>query len=162
MLSITYGVLQNQADAEDAVQKALIDIWHHLDKFENLSNEETIKLLTIYTVNAARDIYRKRARQSTQSFTYQDDEEVKEFDIPHESADVDNIILSNEYAKEIAILIDSLPETDRHIIILKYLFVYKEREISKILRISESAVSTRINRIKKRLRKELEEDISDK
>ncbi len=66
--------------------------------------------------------------------------------------------ISKDKELELASLISSLSPNMREIIEYKYILEYSNKELSKILHISESAVSSRIDRAKKALLKKFEEN----
>lgn len=158
MYHIAYDVLRNRSDAEDAVQETFIKIYHHIDRFYEITRDETRLLIVIYTRNTAIDIGRKRKRQSCISLTYEEDGEEKNYDIPDSSADMDEIVISRERARCVGAYIDLLPEGQRHVIILKFRFQLKNYEIAEILNLSETAVSSRLDRARARLKKMMEDD----
>lgn len=147
-------ILENKQDAEDAVQDTFIKIYGNIDKFRVISGDELILLIIIYTRNTARDILRRRntALRHTVSDNLSEDKEAAVYDIPDNSSDPLEIVISRESIRETAKMIDELPEAQRDVIILRYRFEMSEREISAALGISETAVSSRILRAKEKLR----------
>lgn len=150
-------ILENREDAEDAVQDTFVKIYANINKFREISGDELILLIIIYTRNTARDILRRRntALRHSAPELINDEGEPVSADIPDPCGDTLDIVISRENIKRTAELIDSLPEAQRDVIILKYRFDMREKEIASALGISETAVSSRILRAKERLRKML-------
>ncbi len=159
LLSIADGILNNYADAEDAVSITFSKVWIHIESFENKNEDEIKKLLTTYVVNTAKDVRKsKNAKKNrTISLTKIDDEgNFKEFDIL-DSLDLDEILLRAERIKEVGECIDKLPEEDRQIILLRYKFDYSTKKIAEVMNMNANTVDSRMFRAKKKLYEMLKE-----
>ncbi len=71
------------------------------------------------------------------------------------NADPLDWLLADEQIKLVKLAIGRLPPRDREILLLKYTEDWNCREIAAHLGVSESAVTSRLNRARKRLRQEL-------
>lgn len=143
-----YNILHNSQDTEDALQTSWEKVFNNFNKIENKSENksenECIGFIWIVTKNTAIDIYNKRKRI-----------------IPTES---DNIIFSEKISSveedvigdirydELKHMILSLDYKYKIPFILKYLYNCSYKEIAELLNISESNVSTRINRAKMKIK----------
>ena len=67
----------------------------------------------------------------------------------------DEIVISKERAMNLGRCIDSLSEKQRHIILLRYYYGLSEKEIADLMSMSESAVSSCVDRAKKSLREKI-------
>jgi RNA polymerase sigma factor, sigma-70 family len=74
-----------------------------------------------------------------------------------EGIDLDELIISGDREAVLIELIRALDPTMREIIEYKYILDYSNKEIAVELNISQSAVSSRLDRAKKVLRSKLEE-----
>lgn len=143
----------NREDARDIVQDTFIKVYKNISRFYDLDREEIIPLLVIYTRNTAKDfIKRKSNRLHLPLFTAADDEE-EELPVADTAPLPEEVVIRQETVDRTAAAIDSLPETQRHAVLLKYRYGYTDREIAKILCISETAVSSRLNRARESLKK---------
>lgn len=160
MYSSAYKILENKQDAEDALQDTFIKIYKNIDKFMVLSGDDLILLIIIYTRNTARDLLRKRnAEKKHLAEPYLDDDGEPMFpDVADPGASVEEIVINKERINKTRSYIDSLPETQRDVIIMKYRLGMKEKEIARILGISETAVSSRIMRAKSGLERKIREE----
>lgn len=158
MFTVAFDLLEsrgrpNREDAKDIVQDTFIKIYKNISRFYDLDREEIIPLLVIYTRNTAKDfIKRKSNRLHLPLFTVMDDEE-EELPIADTAPLPEEVVIRQETVDRTAAAIDSLPETQRHAVLLKYRYGYTDREIAKILCISETAVSSRLNRARESLKK---------
>lgn len=128
-------------------------VYLHIKDFRKLKREEIVGLIVIYTRNTSLDFIRKQVRRiKLISLTYEDDEDVKEYEIPSGEDTPEDIIILKDIKERLGKYVDLLPDAQRDVIILKYYHNKKDKEIAEILNIEESAVSSRVNRAKAKLR----------
>lgn len=110
-------------------------------------------MIVIYTKNTSIDFLRKQSRRiKSSSLSYEDDDEIIEYEVPDVLNTPDNIIIDKELKERLGKYVGQLPDSQREVIILKYYHNKKDKEIAEILNINESAVSSRLNRAKVKLR----------
>lgn len=162
LYAIAYKMLGNKEDSEDMVQETFIKVYRTIEKFYNLSREETISLLVIYTKNTVRDFYRRnKCRIKTTSLFIEEGDEELEHDILDPAPAPEQIFITKEKMQRFAGYIDALPEAQRHAILLKYRYNLMDKEMAKVMGISETAVSSRLNRARESLRKMMGEDFHE-
>ena len=151
---IAYSYVNDLEDAKEIVQETFLKIYLHINDFCGLSREETIAMIVIYTKNTSIDYLRKQVRRiKSGSFTHKDcEEEIKEYEIPDVSSSPEELIIKRELQERVGKYIGMLPDPQREVIILKYYYNKKDKEIADMLNINESAVSSRVNRAKRKLR----------
>ena len=154
-----YKMLQNHHDAEEIVQDVFLKVYKTIETFRNLPREEITPLIVIYTKNTAIDFLRKKKREvKVIDISYDNDGAEKNHDIKDNSTEPDEIIIDRERAEQIGAYIDSLPEKQRQVIILRYKYGMSEKNISKAMSMTETAVSSCVNRAKKKLRERMAEE----
>lgn len=152
--AIACKMLGSKEDAEDVVQETFLKAYRSIEKFYDLEREEIIPLLVIYTKNTVRDYLRKHKNKGRSILlVYDEDGEEREYEIPDDAMSLEETVINRENCKRMGSYIDALPESQRHVVLLKYKYVLKDREIAKLLGISETAVSSRLNRARDALRK---------
>lgn len=146
MYHSAFRILDNKQDAEDALQETFIKIQKNIEDFERLSGDDLILMIIVYTKNTARDILRRRNVQL---------KHMSEELLCESSADdnVEEIVINRERIQIASRCIDSLPSSQKEVIIMRYRLGMSEKKISEISGISESAVSSRIFRAKESIRK---------
>lgn len=156
-------MLQNHHDAEEIVQDVFLKVYKTIETFRNLPREEIPSLIVIYTKNTALDYLRKKKREVHAAGIHCDNDGAEkkldiELDIKDNSPEPDEIIIDRERAEQIGAYIDSLPEKQRQVMILRYKYGMSEKSIAKAMSMTETAVSSCVNRAKKKLRKMIAEE----
>ncbi len=143
----------NREDAKDIVQDTFIKIYKNISRFYDLDREEIIPLLVIYTRNTAKDFIKRNSNRLHLPLFTVNEEDEDELPIADDAPLPEEVIIRQETVDRTAAAIDTLPETQRHAVLLKYRYGYTDREIAKILCISETAVSSRLTRARDSLKK---------
>lgn len=136
---IAFNYFKNPHDAEDTVQEVLLKLYTSKNNFE--SDQHTRHWIIRVTVNHCKNILRMPWRRRRVAL-----DEIKEYGIFDTSSDND-------------LLVDVMQLPDKYRIII-YLFYYEDystKEIAEILKISETAVTTRLSRGRKQLKLRIRE-----
>ncbi len=136
MYHIAFELLQNEQDAEDAVQLAFVGIAENIASIEE-PGPRTKSYVAAIAENRAIDLLRKRKKQPLSLFA----QECVGIEIQY---DGDNSLTD---------CINKLPPLQRQVIWLKYVYGYQVREIADILHISHAWASKLDQRAKAKLRK---------
>lgn len=142
------SILQNEQEAEDAVQDVFMSLWQSLDKWDP---EGKAKFSTwIYRVAFNKCIDIKRARKKT----------VPEEKVPEESThdDAYDHLLQNEISNKITKLLQELPDTQRIAMLLYYYEELSVNEISVKLDSTEQSVRSLLKRGRKTLKEKIQYD----
>lgn len=157
LFSYTMSIIHNPDDSYDIVLDTFYKVQRNIQKFMTTPSHELVPLLIIYTKNTIRDFLRKQKRNSKVIplvTEYEDDIE-KVLEIADNNPLPEKIVIDKEFLEYVAACIDSLPPSQREVAILKFKYHYRDKEIVEILGISETAVSTRINRARNTLREKI-------
>lgn len=131
--------MKNKADADDVTQEAFLKLYTYGKAFE--SDEHIKAWLIRVTANSSKNLLKSNKRRLFVPL-----EEVKE--IPAET-DSENNLLS---------LIMKMNTDNRFVLYMHYYEGYSVKDISKILGINESAVTSRLYRGRKQLEKLLRKE----
>ena len=134
--------LVNEADIEDAIQETLIETFKAIKKLKDVNAFKP--WVTKILINKCNKVYRRRNsdisfEDEINNYLVQEAEHLTESDM------------------DFYLLIKSLNYEDRMIITLYYLERYTIKEISKILKMNENTVKTRLARSKEKLKNDLRE-----
>lgn len=149
MLKSALSILNNEADAEDAVQDAFLRVINNLDVILKIPRDEKAFYFVSITENVSLNILKKKNRHP-----FDDIDEYYEIasDYSVEKKTDEQILLN-----EVKSALTKLSDRDYGIM---YLFFFKQmtpKEIAAALDISEKNIHKYIDRTKKRLRKILNE-----
>ena len=133
---LAQGILRHPADAQDAVQQAVLQAWKHLDTLQ--SGKEKAYLARI-VINECRNIQRLRKRL-VPTAEWED----------HAQAETDT--------GELREAVEALPEKLRLPLLLVYMEGYRAKDAALVLGITVFALKSRLKRAKKALKMTLEEE----
>ena len=143
------------SDADDIAQDALIKAWRSLSSFRGDCSFST--WLFRVTVNTARDTIRSSARRPVVSLTRQEneDDEPEIWDIPVTSGDElpEEAAERRETIEAVRRAVESLPEDQRQVIVLRDIHDLPYSEIAKILDTEIGTIKSRISRGRSNLKK---------
>jgi RNA polymerase sigma-70 factor (ECF subfamily) len=146
MFYVANKILGNTKDAEDAVQDAFVKIVEVIDKIDTVKSPKTKGFVVTIVERKAIDIYRSKQRKPVVAFNKQI------FCIP-KGEDLLSLTDQSPFAVAIALL----PIKYRELLLLKYDTGFSEKEIAKLLSMSEANVHKTIQRAKKKLSEKLKE-----
>lgn len=165
MYSYAFKMLNNQADAEDAVGEIMYTIVKYISKFDGKSRAEVYNQIVIFmraiikntTINA----YNKRKRRVSREVSVSEGYEDERFDIEllDTTFDVTDVVISNETRECVKNGVLTLSEDTRDTINLVYVCGYSCVEAADILKISPSAVRARLFKARQKLKTVLEESM---
>lgn len=150
VFNLTYRMLNNRGEAEDAAQEAFLRAYSNLDRYDQNRSFKTW-LLSIASNHCIDRIRRRR-------LTWLSLEEPLP---PHPALTSDipgpeEATLSNEKSMLVQELLDELPADYRMAVVLRYWYDYSYAEIADMLDTTESAIKSRLFRARQALAKELE------
>lgn len=141
LMYLAYSYTKNMDDAQDIVQDSFLKFMTKAPVFE--SDEHEKAWLIRVTINLCKNFL-----TSTYRKTYSELDE--------------NISVTDEYSTGLAEIVNSLPEKYRTVIHLFYYEGYSQKEIAKILDITETSVSTRLMRGRNLLKNMIGDDYFDR
>jgi len=153
MYGIAYSILNNEGQAEDAVQDAFLKLIPHLGDINSVASVETKRLITYTIKNISIDIYR-RNRKESELFTKGIDDPVIS-----ENQQGTAYVKTVEDREIVVQLLSSLPSKYREIIRYRCYYELSYKEISLLLDISEKAAAKRYERGRKLLKELMEKQM---
>lgn len=142
MYLIAKTKLKDENDIADAIQETILSCYKNLRKLRDNKLFKTwlIKIL----INECNKIYKKRKKQ----------------DVSYEEKEVENYLMIEDNSFEnisFDILIRNLNEEEKLILTLYYYSGYSTKEISKIIKVNENTIRSKISRAKYKLRNQYED-----
>ena len=135
-------ILHNTQDAEDAVHNAFVKIAENISKIQEASCPKTKAFVVTIVENTAIDLYRKKKRCDTIDF--QDN-------LPEAPVDL-------ESGTALASCMAKLPARYRQILLLKYCYGFSNKELARLLSITEANAIKLNQRAKQKFQELCEEE----
>lgn len=135
-------------DVEEIIADTFFVLWKNYKKMDlddKVSN---------YLIGVSKNILFNKLRKNKIKYNSVNLEDYK--DIVRTKDDVEKLYEGQDKARYIQNIVDNMDKESKEIFILFYYEQRKIKEISKILGVSESKVKTRLHRIRKKIKKELE------
>lgn len=153
--NIAYGMIGNLEDVKDVLQEAFIKVYLNINSFQGQAKFSTWFYRIV--INCSLDFLRRHKSRNKVFTQIMVDDEGKDLGEP-----VDNrfhpgkVSLNNELAVMLDDCIDSLPGQQKACFVLKHKNGLRVREISEILKCSESTVKVHLFRAVRTLQYKLE------
>lgn len=134
--------IKDNDDISDAIQETILKSYKNIKKLKNNSFFKTwvIKIL----INECNNIYKKKSK----------------YPISYEEKGIEEYLVTNEEDQDIEfeILIKDLDNDEQLILTLYYCSKYTTKEISRITKINENTIKSKMSRARKKLKKQFEEE----
>ena len=148
MYKISFKILKNVPDAEDAVVQTVINICKSIDVFVGKPQSDTKRLVGRYTYNSAINIYNKNKLILEHTETISENEKVDD-----SLTDDDYEFLTDPHnygvLQKYVVKLDSVT---KQLLVYRYGHGLSCKVIEKMLNIPASTVSTKINRALKKMK----------
>ena len=143
MYSVSYSILHDAADAEDAVHEAFLRIIRNISKISEPDSGRTRAFAVVVVKNVALDMLKKKSRT--------------EVPLPEEDVFSDGGGIPDLGVEVLKDTLMRLPDAYYEIILLKVFYGCGTDSLASLLGISRESAKTRLRRARQRLRKILEE-----
>ena len=148
--------LQNQQDAEDAAQEVFIQVYNSIGQFKENSTLST----WIYRITITKCLDHTRSKKRKKRFAFISSLFSEKNDLLYESPDFNHPGVQLDRKEDAAILfkmVNSLPENQKTAFLLNKIEGMSYIEIADVMKLSESAVDSLLQRAKQNLRKKINE-----
>lgn len=156
--AIAYKIMRNNQDAEDALGNTFIKIIKYRNKFIGIDEDETNRLIVIFTRSTCFDMLDKRDKLEFISLNIEKENDDRERFIFETASDTDieSDFMLKETVKIVTEKIKALPMPAKDIMLMKYYFNMQNTEIADMIGMNASTVGTIIQRNTIKLKKEME------
>ena len=149
LFRLALRITMNRAEAEDVVQDTLLKVWEHRSEWEQIDNLEAFAIATCR--NRALDIVKRAGRN---------DKSIDEIDNGQwPMVNGQSIIEAREQLSLVRKLMDSLPELQRTIMLLRDIEGKTYQEIAQALDISETQVKVYLHRARTKIKERLKDPL---
>ena len=159
VFNTAFGLLQDHSDAEDISQEVFIQIYRSILQFKG----ESLLSTWIYRITVTRSLDHLRSKKRKKRFGFVRSLFGDDNSPVVDPGDFNHPGIIQERKEDAALLfrmVDALPENQRTAFILNKIEDLSYREIADILRTTESAVDSLLQRAKQNLRKKLGDKIN--
>jgi len=146
---VALGVLHNTAEAEDVAQEAMLRAYRN---FHRLRDRERFRG---WLVRATFRLALDRIRSKTRRERHENNATLAMINA-QPKADVENLVASREFERQVARALDSLPEKLRIVMVLAAIEGYNTREVAKLAGLPEGTVKSRLFLARKKLAESLQ------
>jgi RNA polymerase sigma-70 factor (ECF subfamily) len=143
LVKLAYSLCGDRERAEDAVQEALVKVYQRWPKLD-----DPLAYARATTVNAARDDWRRSARQQRIGAA------LERFPVPDSPAPHEQLLQRDA----LMTALDGVPRRQREVLVLRYGSQLSEAETASVLQISVGTVKSQCNRGLARMRELLSTD----
>lgn len=146
--NLCYRMLGEAESAEDAAQETFLRAFQHLHRYDRKKPFATWLL----SIAAHYCIDRLRKRKFAMFSIDEEDDEGSAFEIPDpDSPDPEDESVKGEIRDRVQAMLKDLDDTERAAIIMRYWYDYSEAEIAESLRLTVSAVKSRLHSARREL-----------
>jgi RNA polymerase sigma-70 factor (ECF subfamily) len=148
VFNLCYRMLGEPDLAEDAAQETFLRAYQHLHRYDSKRSFATWLL----SIAAHYCIDRLRRRKFSMFSMDTEDEEGNTFELPDINApDPENSLVNGQTNERVHAMLNDLDETDHAAVIMRYWYDYSEVEIAESLKLTVSAVKSRLHRARREL-----------
>lgn len=148
VFNLCYRMLGEPELAEDAAQETFLRAYQHLNRYDSKRPFATWLL----SIAAHYCIDRLRRRKFSMFSMDEEDEEGNTFELPDARApDPENSLINGQTNERVHAMLAELDDTDRAAVIMRYWYDYSEIEIAESLKLTVSAVKSRLHRARREL-----------
>jgi RNA polymerase sigma-70 factor (ECF subfamily) len=146
---VALGVLHNTAEAEDVAQEAMLRAYRN---FHRLRDRERFRgWLVRMAFRLALDRIRTKGRRERHEH-----DATRLLEGSRREANVENLVVSREYERQVARALDALPERLRIVMVLAAIEGYNTAEVAKLAGLPEGTVKSRLYLARKKLAESLQ------
>jgi RNA polymerase sigma-70 factor (ECF subfamily) len=159
VMSMSWRMLGNEADARDACQEVFLRVYKHLGRFKQ--DQDFFAWLYSITVNVCRDSLKKRQRDSLRITSLADETTGAPLEIPTDEVDAEQLLMQAQQRDVIAKAIATLPYKERASIILRDIEGLSTDEVAQVLKSSSTTVRSQISAARKKIRNYCKRHLSE-
>jgi len=150
VMTLSWRMLGNEADARDASQEVFLRVYKYLGRFKQ--DQDFFAWVYQITVNVCRDIAKKRQRHTERFASLDTTVEESAFEVPALQEGADETLIAAQQRELIAGAMATLPEKERAAILLRDIEGLPTDEVARILRSSSTTVRSQISSARKKIK----------
>lgn len=156
LVHIAGGILGNRSrDIEECVNDTYLKIWNHIEQYdmERASIKTYLKVIVRNTaINKLRDLSRREERECPEDIS-----DIAMYYVDHRQS-VEGQIFGKENIRQLNKVISHLSKKDQELVIRKYFYLQSSKDISSAMKMSITAIDSRLSRLRNRMKQEFEQE----
>lgn len=150
VMTLSWRMLGNEADARDASQEVFLRVYKYLGRFKQ--DQDFFAWVYQITVNVCRDLAKKRQRHTDQFASLDIGSDEGAFDVPASQESADDTLIAAQQHELIAAAMSMLPEKERAAIVLRDVEGLPTEEVARILKSSSTTVRSQISSARRKIK----------
>ena len=150
VMSLSWRMLGNEADARDASQEVFLRVYRYLGRFRQ--DQEFFAWLYQITVNVCRDIAKKRQHHTDRFASLDTVGDKRTFEVSAGPEGAEEALMVAQQRQLIAGAMATLPEKERAAILLRDVEGLPTDEVARILKSSATTVRSQISSARKKIK----------
>lgn len=156
LIHIAAGILGSRSrDIEECVNDTYLKLWNHIERYdmEKASLKTYLKVIVRNTaINKLRDLSKREERELPDDIS-----DIAKYYIDQKQ-NVERQVFSKENLKLLNEIIEDLNKKDQELIIRKYFYLQSSKQIAASMKMTVTAVDSRISRLRNKLKQEFAKD----
>lgn len=150
VMTLSWRMLGNEADARDASQEVFLRVYKYLGRFKQ--DQEFFAWLYQITINVCRDMAKKRQHHTERFASLDISGDEGAFEAPADQEGADEALITAQQHELIAAAMATLPEKERAAIVLRDIEGFSTDEVASILKSSSTTVRSQISSARKKIK----------
>ena len=150
VMSMTWRMLGNEADARDATQEVFLKVYKYLGRFRQ--DQDFYAWLYRLTVNVCRDFLKKRRQDTNHFIPLGEEAEQAALGIATDLDDAEQVAILTQQRALIARAMATLPYKERAAIVLRDLEGLSTEEVARIMKSRPTTVRSQISSARQKIR----------
>ena len=150
VMSVSWRMLGNEADARDASQEVFLRIYKHLRSFKQ--NRDFLAWVYIITINVCRDIAKKRQQHNERFVSFAAGADEGAFAVAAEQENAEESYMHTQERELIARAMATLPDKERASLVLRDFEGLSTCEVAHIMKSSPTTVRSQISSARKKIK----------
>jgi RNA polymerase sigma-70 factor (ECF subfamily) len=150
VMSMTWRMLGNEADARDASQEVFLRVYKYLRRFKQ--DQDFFAWLYTITVNVCRDISKKRQTHAARFTSLDADAGEGSYAVPSEQENAEEALIHSQERELIARAMATLPDKERASMVLRDVEGLTTEQVAQIMKSSSTTVRSQISSGRKKIK----------
>lgn len=153
VMTLSWRMLGNEADARDASQEVFLRVYKYLGRFKQ--DQDFFAWLYQITINVCRDVAKKRQHHTAQFTSFASlgiSGDVRAFDVAGDQQGADEALIAAQQRELIGVAMARLPEKERAAILLRDIEGFSTDEVARMLKSSSTTVRSQISSARRKIK----------